>query len=182
MNEAQPECPDKVWEYARQALDYVESTLNFKLDFTAETLPVLDHYLRSIPDDQDELRSLVAFTSGAYFGEVIRGHLGGRWLIQSAPETWRLVLPTGVTFSPAGVALEAITHKDEDKIPVSFYFPEPLQVHIEGILGRMGELSEENYYSLSGRFDTLEHIEEVLIAILAKARADKEKAEQQEKQ
>jgi len=34
-------------------------------------------------------------------------------------------------------------------------------------LARMGEVSVEDYYSLCGRLDTLEHVHEVLVAVAA---------------
>src|SRR5687768_3423079 len=94
---------ERVQEYARQAVDYVRRAIGLELAYDSDTLPLLDHYLRSVPDDQPAAIELIATTSGAYFGEVVRRRLGGRWDTSSEDVTeWRVVLPTGVNFSPAG--------------------------------------------------------------------------------
>jgi len=182
VREAQPNCPPNIQEYARQTLEYVESALDFTLDYTGETLPVLDHYLKTVPREEESIIDLVSYSAGAYFGEVVRRELGGQWLCNSGdPNTWRFVLPTGIAFSPPGLVGEAICLKETDEHSASFYFPQPLIPHLEVILGRMAEVTEEVYYSLSGRMDTLQHIEDVLIAIAAKKREEREEREKTKK-
>ena len=48
------------------------------------------------------MAGLVALTAGAYFGEVVRRRLGGRWETGGDDIEWRVVLPTGLNFAPAG--------------------------------------------------------------------------------
>ena len=43
--------PSRVREYADQAVAYVQRALGIKLEYDSDTLPVLDHYLRTTPDD-----------------------------------------------------------------------------------------------------------------------------------
>src|SRR5215470_11413677 len=96
--------PARVREYADQAVAYVRSALGVTLEYDSDTLPLLDHYLRSVPDEQPATVQLVVATSGAYFGEVVRRRLGGRWEVSGdGPDgngEWRVVLPTGLNFSP----------------------------------------------------------------------------------
>ncbi len=161
-------CPKEVDEYARRAVDYVAEALALTLEYDSDTLPILDHYLRSVPPDQPDLVALVAVTSGAYFGEVVRRRLGGTWdLSTGEPDSWRIVLPTGLSFAPAGVVAEAIG-RDEAIIPANFDAPPRLRPHLESTLERMGEVTLETFYSLCGRLDTLEHVQDVLLAIAAK--------------
>jgi hypothetical protein len=40
-----------------------------------------------------------------------------------------------------------------------------MRPYVEQTLGRMGEVSVAEYYSLCGRLDTLEHVHEVLVAV-----------------
>ena len=42
-----------------------------------------------------------------------------------------------------------------------------MKPHVQQALSRMGEVSIDDYYSLCGRLDTLEHIHEVLVAVAA---------------
>src|SRR4029078_7587941 len=95
--------PPRFREYADQAVAYVQRALGIKLEYDSNTLPVLDHYLRTVPEDQPAALQMVVATSRAYFGEVVRHHLGGRWELGREEAEWRIVLPTGINFSPAGV-------------------------------------------------------------------------------
>ncbi len=158
-------CPDEVDAFARQTVDYVQKAVGLELEYDSETLPVLDHYLRAVPD-KPALILLTSTTAGAYFGEVVRKALGGRWDLSSGdPETWRFVLPTGLSFAPAGVVAEAIAMSDSAEIDSGFDAPAVMRPHLEAALARMGELPLDEYYSLCGRFDTLEHLQAVLLAV-----------------
>jgi hypothetical protein len=177
--------PPRVGEYADQAVAYVERALGIKLEFDSNTLPVLDHYLNTAFADlrEDEgggMRAeisspaleLVLATAGAYFGEVVRRLLGGRWEIADKPADWRLVLPTALNISPVGVVAAAIAQADLDDFDSEIGAPPRMMPHVQQALARMGEVTVEEYYSLCGRLDTLEHIHEVLVAVAAQMLGD----------
>lgn len=63
--------PSRVQEYAERAVDYVRRAVGLTLEYDSDTLPLLDHYLRTVPGDQPSTIELVTLTSGAYFGEVV---------------------------------------------------------------------------------------------------------------
>jgi len=163
--------PARVREYADQTVNYVRNALGVTLEYDSNTLPLLDHYLRNVPDTQPATLQLVVATSGAYFGEVVRRRLGGRWELvkseQLGPEDWRVVLPTGLNFSPAGFVAAAIAQADLDDLDSEFGAPPRMRPYVQQALERMGEVSVEDYYSLCGRLDTLEHVHEVLVAVAA---------------
>jgi hypothetical protein len=163
--------PARIREYADQAVAYVRRALGVSLEYDSDTLPLLDHYLRSVPtgDDQVATVQLVIATSGAYFGEVVRRRLGGRWDVSSEDdkEDWRLVLPTGLSFSPAGFVASAIARSDLEDLDSELDAPPRMRPYVQQTLARMGEVSVEDYYSLCGRLDTLEHVHEVLVAVAA---------------
>ena len=159
--------PPRVREYADQAVAYVQRALGIKLEYDSDTLPVLDHYLRSVPEDQPAARELVVATSGAYFGEVVRQRLGGRWELGSQEADWRVVLPTGINFSPVGFVASAIARADLDDVDTEIAAPPRMLPTLQQTLARMGEVSVDDYYSLCGRLDTLEHVHEVLVAVAA---------------
>src|SRR5690349_4012336 len=78
--------PEPVAELVTVCLDYVRRALKFELDFTSDTLPVLDHYMESVKDlrtERPELVPLVARATGAYFGEVVRSWIPGFWRVPS---------------------------------------------------------------------------------------------------
>lgn len=154
-------------EYADQAVAYVRRALNMTLEFDSDTLPILDHYLRSVPQDQGAATELIIVTAGAYFGEVVRRHLGGRWELAEEPKTWRVVLPAGLSFAPAGLAAAAIVQSELGDLDTELDAPPRMKTYVQQALERMGDVSEEAYFSLSGRLDTIEHLHEVLVTVAA---------------
>lgn len=159
---------ERVQEYARQVVEYVRRAVGIELAYDSDTLPLLDHYLRTVPADEPATVELIATTSGAYFGEVVRRRLGGRWDTSSEDATeWRVVLPTGVHFAPAGMVAAAIVREELEDLDTSLDAPPRMRPHLEQTLARMGEVSFDDYYSLCGRLDTLEHVHEVLVAVAA---------------
>jgi hypothetical protein len=162
--------PPSVQEHAEQAVRYVQRAVGIAMEYDSDTLPILDHYLRSVPARNQQMVHLVVATAGAYFGEVVRRLLGGQWDLSAGdPVAWRMVLPTGLSFSPAGVVAEAIAQDDSELYPPAFDAPLRLRPHLEQALARMGEVTVETFYSLCGRLDTLEHLEDVLLAIAGQA-------------
>lgn len=184
--------PAEVVEYADQAVQYVRRALELTLEYDSETLPLLDHYLRSVPGENAAAAHLVAATAGAYFGEVVKRRLGGEWDLPSRdPGSWRLVLPTGLWFSPAAMALAVIVGSDEengslgDEITdpeadavtgsdwdASLNAPGPLRPLVAQVLENMADVSHDDYYSLCGRLDTIEHVESVLAGVTSARRSD----------
>jgi hypothetical protein len=168
--------PPRVREYAEQVVTYVRNALGVTLEYDSDTLPVLDHYLRTVEGTQVATLQLIITTSGAYFGEVVRRRLGGRWELtggETADENggkdveWRMVLPTGLNFQPAGFVAAAIAQADLDDLDSELDAPPRMRPYVQQALQRMGEVSVEDYYSLCGRLDTLEHVHEVLVAVAA---------------
>jgi hypothetical protein len=143
---------------------------------------------------------LVAATAGAYFGEVVRRRLGGSWHLPSSdPGTWRMVLQSGLWFFPTAMAMAAILgpegdateldmDRDEqddddnevleatppDEWDASLQAPPLLRAHVERVLHGMADVSEEEYYSLCCRLDTLEHVQAVLAAMASERRSQRD--------
>ena len=159
--------PPRVREYADQAVAYVRAALGIRLEYDSDTLPVLDHYLRNVPSEQPATLKLVIATSGAYFGEVVRRRLGGRWEATGDDTDWRMVLPTGLSFSPPGFVAAAIAQADLDDLDSEIDAPPRMRPYVQKALARMGEVPITEYYSLCNRLDTVEHVHEVLVAVAA---------------
>jgi hypothetical protein len=165
-------CPAAVQEYAAQTVRYVQAAIGVELGYDSDTLPVLDHYLRGVPDENPATLALVVSTAGAYFGEVVRRQLGGRWEVEDLePVEWRVVLPSGISLVPAGMVAAVIARDDGlDDVDTGLHVPSHLEAFVEATLDRMSQVTEEEYYSLCGRFDTLAHLQAVLAGILAAQR------------
>jgi hypothetical protein len=162
------ESPEIVRNYAQQAVQYVRAALGATLEYDSDTLPILDHYLTTARG-QDIALPLITFTAGAYFGEVVRLHLGGDWELPNPddPTTWRVTLPGGLSFVPAGMVLSALENSDETDVDSNLHAPPTIQSVLESALERMGQVSQDDYFSLCGRYDTLEHLQAVLLAAAA---------------
>ena len=156
------DCPRAVDEWASRAVEYVQRALALELSWDSETLPIADHWLQSVPSDNRSAFALAACTGGCYFGEVVRRRLGGHWDISAAsPDGWRLELPCGVWLLPAGMAAAAIVQGDAEGWDDGLHASPPLLPQLRRTLEGMGAVSEEAYYSLGGRLDTLEQVHHV---------------------
>ncbi len=163
-----PGCPENVLEFVRRALAAVEAAVGIGLEFDSETLPLLDHYLRELPGNKPETAALIAAMAGAYFGETVRQCHGGSWASETEdPAQWRVVLPGGLSFSPVRLALSAILNDESGDGNPEFRAPPKLMSELENTLERMGTVTTREYYSLSCRYDTLEHLQEVMLAFAA---------------
>jgi hypothetical protein len=162
-----------VSEYANQAVEYVRRALSLPLEYDSDTLPLLDHYLATVQGAEPAAMRLVITTAGAYFGEVVRRRLGGRWEMPDGPESdWRMVLPTGLNFSPLGFVAAAIAQSEVADFDSALDSPLRMRQYVEQTLQRMGEFPIDQYYSLCNRLDTLEHVHEVLVAVAAQMLGD----------
>ena len=149
-------------------------------------LAYVDHYLSMLREEQREpIISLVAAGAGAWFGEFVRAIVGGQWIGDGKdPRRLRLLLEIQfVHFSPVDMAYEAIFIGSPD--PGDLRLPAATELdgayHLrktkdEGAgedepsehdwvseqLARTAPVPEDQYYSLTGRYETLTLILELL--------------------
>ena len=114
--------PTEVAELVEACREYVRRAIGMELDYSPETLPLVDHYIdlvRTSLDERPELQPLVVRAVGAYFGEVIRRQLPAFWRIPSADtHEWRLCArPVFLSLSPFGVAYDAVYQSAEHDGP-----------------------------------------------------------------
>ena len=167
------ELVDRIQEYATQAVEYVRRAVGLPLEYDSDTLPLLDHYLRSVPTEEPAAVKLVVMTAGAYFGEVVRRTIGGRWeYTDEAVEEWRVVMPAGLSFSPPGFVAAAIARAALEDFDTELDAPPRMMPYVQAALANMGAATEEEYYSLCGRLDTLEHVHEILVGAAASMLGD----------
>jgi len=162
-------------DLALGAFRMVKSALDFEL--TPETLPVLDHYLRQLREEDggrpdDETVSMVAPCVGAYFGEVARRSLPGlRWHVPGDDyRAWRLEGErVFLCFNPVGVALEAIFGEPVGDWNAHFTLLPEQRPEVDRSLEATGAVREDDYYRLAVRHEVLEQTLGVLERV---ARAD----------
>jgi hypothetical protein len=105
--------PAVIAELAEGCVRHVERAVGVKLDYQPETLPILDHYLvqsRQEARARPEVLSLIAQTSGAYLGEVVRRRYASWWSTEGTdPTEWQIELEAVyLAFSPVRIVLEAL--------------------------------------------------------------------------
>lgn len=171
-------------------IEQVRRALGVQLDGSRTSLAFVDHYLSLAREEEREpIVSLLAAGAGAYFGELVRREMGGTWVGDGQdPRRLRLLVePQFIHFSPVDQAYEAIAGQgveaDDPRLAPGPAFdsafglrppqtdegdePEPGQDEADWLSDRLAELSpvpEDEFYSLTCRFETLELMLELLAA------------------
>lgn len=161
--------PAEVTELAAACVGFVSRAIGFALDFTPETLPVLDHYVKGVRAEtatKPEIVALVAPAIGAYLGEVIRRHAPLRWFCPPGEhQRWRLEFEqVFLSMNPIGAAMEAILVADLDGWGATFRMRPDDQALAKNALAVFPEVSPEEFYLPTTRFEALEVIVDALTA------------------
>ena len=164
--------PDPIPEYVNACLEYVRRATGFELDFSGETLPVLDHYVGTVREtltERPELAQLVSRATGAYFGEVVRTIIPGFWRVPSASvHDWQLCSRVAYLWvNPVGIAYDALHGSSEHDGPRSLLRCAPEdRPYLERRLSTLPPLPEDQYFLFSTRLEVLEVANEALHARL----------------
>lgn len=154
--------PDTIRDLALACVASVKATLGIELDFTQDTLPLLDHYAREILEaDKEEITQLTVPMCGAYFGEVIRRNLAAfRWHCPGDNHRlWRLELETAfLFFNPLGVAHEVALGEDIPGWWSHLEVAKADQEHVKEALSLFGDVRESDYYSFSLRYEVIDQV------------------------
>ncbi len=151
--------PQEVEDLAMMACRNVQQVIGVEPDFTPETLPLVDQYMRELPEDSSpEVVELVLSTVGCYFGEVARRLLNGRWAVSNdPPRRWRVeLINCFFHFRPVGMAGEVFHGRAHDDYDGSIATLDELWDGLSQALSEAAPLPEDEYYSLAGRVDVLQ--------------------------
>lgn len=163
--------PPIVEDLALGAFRLVKQALGIELDFTAETLPILDHYLATLREGggepDEKLVTVVGPCAGAYFGEVARRTLPDlAWALPDDGHDyrgWRLEgTRAPLSFNPIGAALEAIFREAMSDWSAHIELPPEQRARVERALASAPPIREEDFHRLTVRYEALE---EVLVAL-----------------
>ena len=152
---------------AERAREPIRRAAQMEADYSVESLAAVDHFLRTLPAAKPEKVAETADQIGCYFGEVLRRALGAQWQGSPAeePRDWRLVFDAvPLSISPVGMAAQAIYEDEIGEYDGALDVPVTLRGALERALEAMGEVDEAYYYSLTGRFETIQHVLDVLVA------------------
>jgi hypothetical protein len=157
--------PSEIGDLAESCVRFVRDSLNLALDYTPDTLPILDHYLRERARGASaEVIDLLAPAAGAYFGEVVRRHMSGvRW--HSPKDDYaahRLEFDAFfLCFNPIAIAREVLTQHDAVEFGANFQVLDDARQLIADALSH-NDVESDDYYTLSVRYETLEQVADLL--------------------
>ncbi len=152
----------------------VFSKLAIELDYTAETLPILDHYLTLARKEtiaasaaseakQGSLLDLLATPAGAYFGEVVARTLDARFVARGESTSWRVEFPhVCLYFHPVGMALELLLDREEPGSNAHFEVLPHEQNKLHDALGKLGTIEPERFFLFTTRYEALLEVLTVL--------------------
>jgi hypothetical protein len=154
--------PEQIIELCQACVEYVRRSVGIELDFTPETLSLVDHYAGGVRQSlagRPEALPLLAQAVGAYFGEVARRSLSCFWRVPSPNfHDWQLCGRAAfVTINPIGVGFDLVVGTDEHEGPRSALrvAPEDREA-VAHRLALLPEVSEDEYVSLCTRLEVLE--------------------------
>jgi hypothetical protein len=159
-----------VKSFVDSAHEYVKRATGAELDGTPESLAFVDHYVEQSRKGglKEDVLGLAAAALGAYFGELVLARFGGRWVLEGEPRSWRVELDVGsLKLEPAGMAAEALRKRSVPGYDASFTTRPEWMAPLAASLASAPPVDEDYFYSLTGRFETLERAAEVLAALSA---------------
>jgi hypothetical protein len=169
--------PETVDTLANRCVAHIKQRLGFTLDFQYETLGVVDHFIKSLVDEEGgdtalppgdprraHLVHLLAPTVGAYFGEVMRRKYPCRWrLFTDNARDWMLEFEEVVIrFNPAGAAAEAFTRQAIDTWGGSISTAPADAPALADRLAASPQVLEPDFFMLTTRWEVVEIAEDWL--------------------
>jgi hypothetical protein len=170
---ADPPAPEVIQDLARSCQEYVKKAVGVELDYTRDTLPLLDHYVAGVREDvqeREELRRLIAHAVGAYFGEVMRRTIGGFWRMPSANvHDWAVCArPVFLSINPMAVAFDALADGQEHDGPRSDLRIAPeYRSAVADRLAALPPVPEDEFFLLSTRLEAIEVAADALKASMS---------------
>ncbi len=166
LEEPLPPPPSAVSDLASACVVFVQRALSLPLDFSSETLSILDHYLERVGQDahqKPEVQAVSLHAAGAYFGEVLRRSFGGWWSLPSEdPETWEVRLSSVyLAIEPVAIARAAAIPGELDAAS-AILVDDRDRADIEAYLDALPGVSERSFWSPSTRYDVIESIVHLL--------------------
>ena len=163
--------PPELVDLAASCVRFVQRSTGVALDGTPETLPLLDHYLRtgaSAAASREEARDVVVLAAGAYMGELVRRCHASWWRLDDGIGDARVELrDVFLSFSPMQMVRDAIDAyaappaegaSDEDRDPdaASFELDDADRPDVEARLAELPAVPRDEYYAPSTRLEVLD--------------------------
>lgn len=164
--------PGIIAELAAACVRFVATRYGIHLDFSPDTLSLVDQWLRDARSEmatRPELVELVQGAAGAYLGEVMRRAFGGVWSTEGEQADWRLYSKrVYLAFNPLGMAREALLLGEAEGWHAHFELDPGDREEIDARLAALPAAGEDEYYAPSTRYDV---VDIVVAALREKMRA-----------
>ncbi len=161
-----PAPPQEVSDLAAACVRFVAARYRVTLDFTAETLSLVDQWVRDARAEvaaRPEALGIVQAAAGAYLGEVIRRAFGGHWLTRGNHADWRVQLEhVYCAFNPIGMAREALLMEAADGWHAHLELDPGERDAVEQRLAALPAVEPDDYYAPSTRFDVVAMVVDAL--------------------
>jgi hypothetical protein len=169
--------PDEIRDLAERCVAHVRHRLDFELDYSVETLSVVDHFVAAVLAEEGEgeppppghprrsaIVHLLAPAVGAYFGEVLRRAFPCRWRFAAAgPQAWAIEFEeVFVRINPAGAAAEAFFGRAFEDLSGAIVTAPELAGVVDERLAVAPPLPEDEFYTLAARLEALQIVEDYL--------------------
>jgi len=160
--------PANIAELSAACVRFVASKYGVPLDFSPDTLSLLDQYVR---DARAEVRErpesidLLQATLGAYLGEVIRRAHFGLWDTDGEHDSWRVLMTrVYLTFNPIGMVREALLGEPAPGWNAHLETDAGERDALDERLATLPQVEEDEFFAPTTRFDIVEIAVEAIAA------------------
>ena len=161
--------PSEVLELAAACVRFVTTSVKLEPDFTSDTMPLIDHYVRESRKALEETPQALALTAhaiGAYIGEVVRRTHRCWWRVDGVdPGAWRLEMATvQLAFYPVQMAYTCLLQESDEQAFSGFEMLEKDRDLAVARLELLPPVSDIDYHLPSTRLEVLEVLVDHLTA------------------
>ena len=160
--------PANVAELCAACVRFVTSKYGVPLDFSPDTLSLLDQYIRDARPEvaqKPESLDLLQATLGTYLGEVIRRVHHGIWDAESDHDAWRVLMTrVYLTFNPIGMVREALLGELAPGWNAHLETDPGEREALDERLAMLPEVEEDEFFAPTTRFDVVEIAVDALAA------------------
>jgi len=186
MEERFSEAPEAIRTLADRCVVHVAHRFDLEVDFSPETLGVVDHFIETVVVEEGDGRTpppgdprrahlvhLLAPTISAYFGEVLRRCMPCRWRLGGDdPQDWLLEFEQYVLrFNPAGAAADALVQEVVEAWGGALATAPEQMASLHERLAAAPPLPEDQFFALTSRYEVIQIVDDWL---RARAAADDE--------
>ena len=153
------EAPLQVKELAAACVRAVASRYGVMLDFSPETLSLVDQWVRDARAEiakSPEVLDLVQASAGAYLGEVMRLAYGGMWFAEGEHDGWRVDMTrVYLSTNPIGMVREALLLETQEGWHAYLEMDPAEREEVDRRLEALPKVEEDEYFAPTTRFDVV---------------------------